>query len=414
MLRCKFRKIDFIRRLIPTVIFFFGASYAAAQAIPSASSRYRISVVTLGKGDVLFSGFGHTGIVVDDDKTGSERLYNFGEFDYRQSKLLLKFLTGRLQFYTVLTDYRSFKARIARARRSLTEQQLALTADETAAIVSALDAAVMPENRYYLYHFYFANCTTKVRDLLDTVTDGLIRRAHTAPGKTLRARTDKSCEDRPLLGLVFRLILNRSVTRPIPSYDSLYLPAAFARGLGTVYRADKRPLVVRTKVVLQDKLKKHATALFSYLLIVLLSALIVAALGAPLIISSPRAARMVFGIGLLAFGCTTGALGIVMSLLWALTPYAELHANENLLLFPPTHFLFLATGIAYLRFHRLLPQRRVLANRILKGYLAFSVFLLLIDLGARLYAATLDNAILSISVAASLVLIYLSLRKIQR
>src|ERR1700748_2570157 len=66
--------------------------------VPDDSSHLRISILTCGVGDELYSSFGHTGIRVVDSVRHTDEVYNYGTFDFGDPGFYKKFMLGKLPY----------------------------------------------------------------------------------------------------------------------------------------------------------------------------------------------------------------------------------------------------------------------------------------------------------------------------
>ena len=75
--------------------------------------------------------------------------------------------------------------------RRVWAQELNLEPRQKAEMLRLLQTAVLPENMRYRYEYYLNNCSTKLRDVLDTVLDGQLRQATdgSPTGTTWREQT---------------------------------------------------------------------------------------------------------------------------------------------------------------------------------------------------------------------------------
>ena len=114
--------------------------------------------------------------------------------------------------------------------RTLYRQRLPLSDAQTAAIVTALHRADRPEQTLYNYRHFDDNCTTRIRDLVDEVTGGALRRGNLdkrfAP---LRSRVYDGFAAAPLLSTLSQLVLGRRVDAPITGWDSMFCRCAACR-----------------------------------------------------------------------------------------------------------------------------------------------------------------------------------------
>ncbi len=130
------------------------------------SSRMRISLLTCTPGEELYSTFGHSALRIIDSNSVTDHVYNFGTFNFDDPGFYLKFVRGQLRYYVNVEEFEDFKFAYIAENRGITEQVLILTADEKITIHRALIENIKEENKFYMYDFFFDNCTTRLRDII--------------------------------------------------------------------------------------------------------------------------------------------------------------------------------------------------------------------------------------------------------
>lgn len=133
------------------------------------SSHVRISILTCGVGDELYSAFGHTGIRVIDSVRHTDNVYNYGTFDFADPDFYKKFMLGKLPYYIDIGPFNDFMSVYVEERRSVQEQVLNLNYEHKKAFIAYLENNMKPENRAYKYDFMWDNCSTRVRDIFPRV-----------------------------------------------------------------------------------------------------------------------------------------------------------------------------------------------------------------------------------------------------
>ncbi len=135
-----------------------------SQVSPSTN----ISLLTCGPGDDFSSLFGHTALRLSDPYRNIDVVFNYGLFDPSDPiDFLINFVKGNTQYIVGYYNYDSFLRAYAAENRWVKEQNLNLTTDQIQVIEGFLRNNVRPENRQYLYNFYYDNCSTRVKELLE-------------------------------------------------------------------------------------------------------------------------------------------------------------------------------------------------------------------------------------------------------
>ena len=152
----------FLQLFLVCTSAFLQINIAAAQD----SSRIRISLLTCTPGQELYSTFGHSALRVIDSNSVTDHVYNFGTFNFDDPGFYLKFVRGQLRYYVNVEEFEDFKFGYIIENRGITEQLLNLTAAEKITIHRALIENIKEENKFYMYDFFFDNCTTRLRDII--------------------------------------------------------------------------------------------------------------------------------------------------------------------------------------------------------------------------------------------------------
>ncbi len=130
------------------------------------SPNSRISLITLGPAEELWSFAGHSVLRVQDPANGIDVNFNYGMFDFRTESFYLKFLRGTLPYQIGAFDFRDEYPYWEQDQRSVSEQVLNLSLAQKQSIYDKLLLNYQPENREYLYKFFYDNCSTRIRDVV--------------------------------------------------------------------------------------------------------------------------------------------------------------------------------------------------------------------------------------------------------
>lgn len=133
-----------------------------------------ISLVTCEPFHKIYSLYGHTGLRINNLKTGEDLLANWGIFDMTQSFFPVKFAFGITDYRMAIESFPEFCARYQYYGSGVKVQVLNLTRDEKARIMNAVAVNSLPENLFYRYNFFYDNCTTRVRDIIEASIDGKV------------------------------------------------------------------------------------------------------------------------------------------------------------------------------------------------------------------------------------------------
>jgi len=146
----------------------------AAVSAPKLTENAKIKLLTCGYGFEAYSMYGHTALRVIDTATNVDVIFNYGMFSMAEDNFIYKFSKGETDYQLGLESYRSFIRGYKRAKRWVYALDLNLQQEQKQAIFDALEENYKPENRVYRYSFFFDNCATRIRDLMEnTLGDSL-------------------------------------------------------------------------------------------------------------------------------------------------------------------------------------------------------------------------------------------------
>ena len=319
-----------------------------ASRIPGQSLS--VYLLTAEPGDRIFEVFGHNAILVRDSETGYEEGFNYGIFSFDSPGYLGRFLKGRMMYRVDTVSAATLVAGYGAQNRRIWAQELDLEPARKAHLLQLLQTAVQPENQYYRYEYYLNNCSTKLRDILDTVLDGQLREATDGPstGATWREHTRRLTARHPPGYLGIDLVLGPKGDESTNQWQEMWVPMKLRDTAGALFvtRSDgSRVRLVRSEVLLLDSTREsEPTSAPSLELLFLLAGLVVALLYA--LLGSKSAAgsftgRIALGLSGSLWGVFCFIAGAVMiAAHW--TDHEFMYWNQNILLFSP-----LGVGVAW-------------------------------------------------------------------
>lgn len=193
----------------------------------SLTSKSRISLLTCGSGNEIYAHFGHSAIWVYDDSLNIDKVYNYGTFDFNDPNFALKFARGKLLYKLSVSNINRFMAEYVHTNRTVREQLLNLNKEQKQEVYAFLERNCLPENRYYLYDFYFDNCATRIRDVFENILKEKLQLNYTAyvdEEKTYRELLKPDLQTVPWLTLGIDLILGIPTDKIAPEKDFTFLP----------------------------------------------------------------------------------------------------------------------------------------------------------------------------------------------
>ncbi len=331
-----------------------GAAFARAPRTP------QVEVLLAGPGEELYARFGHVAFLVHDGDR-PRLVYNYGYTNFYNPQLILSFLRGRSRFWLATAGFASTRRIYIHEDRSLAVQPLHLTAAQHRTLARLLVENAREENRYYVYHHFKDNCSTRLRDLLDRVTEGRLSREWRGvpTGHTLRDFIREGFAGQVGILLLTELLIGRVADQPVDLWAGAFLPRILSAALQR--SADAPPLAAAPQELYRRQqpsplahdplagtsLLWGATGLFFLLMVAVAW-------------RAPLRGRWV-GLALVP---ALIFLGVCAILVWGVALVAtmpELRRNELLLILWPTDLVLLVVAYRWWR-------GRHAAGRWLRGY----------------------------------------------
>jgi len=323
-----------------------GRAFASA-AEPSSGGNHRVTLeelaeksavpptielFTMGPGALFVEKFGHAALCVRWPQAPQmDVCYNYGTTDFHHPlELGWGFIRGGAEFWVEKWPrLRMIRHYIAKDRTLWVQtfDDSNMPAAQRYQIARKLEFDSRIENRYYQYHHFYDNCTTRVRDIVNNAVNGKLKADTDGyPGPTFREYGAMGFAEETWLIAISDYVMGPYGDIHPTFWQAMFLPrklrAAVTEKLG-----------VKPKVLYQRKGPSfpHSgssgrgwTLLFSLLLAL------------PAI--ATRLLRRRQKLGLAISGSLLGFLGFMLWLVAIVSPLNELRWNEALFLFVPTDF----------------------------------------------------------------------------
>lgn len=326
-------------RVALLLAILLGAGLGAGTARAEPGDDLTVYALTFGPGDHPFFKFGHNAILVQ-PKNAEGLVYNFGTFAFDSPALIPKFLRGKFMYWLSVASARDTLESYAAANRSILAQELDLSPAERWSLWQSLRVNARPENREYLYDYFYDNCSTRVRDAIDRVVGGRVRAAGHAPmPMTFRQHALRMTADLWPEAVGIDLALGRPADRPLDRWDESFLPERLADLLRQVRIPDgagEKSLVKAERVLYQDvRPPKPSRAPDWTVYFLLVGVLLGGACFAFGRWGTAAPARVALGCLASLTGLVLGLLGLVLASLWAFTNHKIAYNNANILQLAP-------------------------------------------------------------------------------
>ncbi|MCO5241024.1 MAG: DUF4105 domain-containing protein [Chitinophagaceae bacterium] len=316
-------------------LVFFLLFYSSANA-GSDSSHLRITLLTCSPGEELYSTFGHSALRVIDSATFTDKVYNYGTFDFNPD-FYPKFIRGKLLYYLSVEDFIDFLYSYQLEQRSIVEQELNLSGEEKLKLNAALQLNAKESNKYYKYDFLYDNCATRIRDIVKHNVEGdiVIGNILPYPEVTFRALIHNSLNRGRMYWskLGIDLLLGRGLDQVAQNEQTMFLPDYLYKGFDSAFVGGK-PLAGAVNTVFNASPAAPPGKVFFTPFVVFAAGFMFFV--ALTLVRREWSKRLLGILDFLLILCT-GLLGILLVLMWVGTDHILCRNNYNLLWAIPFH-----------------------------------------------------------------------------
>lgn len=323
-----------MKKILPVFLIAF-SSFVASYA-QTDSSHLRITLLTCSPGAELYSTFGHSALRVIDSVTFTDKVYNYGTYDFNPD-FYPKFIRGKLLYYLSVETYPDFVYSYQQEQRSIKEQVLNLSGEEKLKLNAALQLNASGSNKFYKYDFLFDNCATRIRDIVknNTTETVVIKNILPYPDVSFRELIHSSLNRGGMYWskLGIDILLGSGLDKAAQNEQTMFLPEYLFKGFDSASAGDK-PLVsakhtIYTPPSASVTPKPFITPFIAFAAVLMVFIILT-------LIRSGWSKSLLGSLDFLLFLCA-GLLGILLVMMWLGTDHVLCRNNYNLLWALPFH-----------------------------------------------------------------------------
>lgn len=209
------------RRFLLIAIIFLSAVLNLKSQIADSADVY---LLTCAPGTETYSIYGHTALRIAIRGTGFDRVYNWGIFDFTTPHFAYRFAKGKLDYMLGAYDYTDFLNEYVTEERSVWSQKINLTTADKKRLFLLINENLKPENIKYRYNFFYDNCSTRVRDILEKSISDSIDCQVPQEKVTFRQLIDQFQGVMPWIDLGADMLLGLQADRKASAREEMFLP----------------------------------------------------------------------------------------------------------------------------------------------------------------------------------------------
>ena len=154
------------------LVVFFSTPLSAQPTAPVDSIE--IGLITCSPHEEVYSLYGHSALRYRNLRTGEDVVFNYGIFNFKKPHFVLRFVFGLTDYELGVAPTQPFCDYYRKWGSQVIEQVLNLTSEEKRRVVEALAENLRPENRVYRYNYFYDNCSTRPRDIIERCLSGTV------------------------------------------------------------------------------------------------------------------------------------------------------------------------------------------------------------------------------------------------
>lgn len=322
--------------------FFFLLLLCPLAAQTKLNDQAQISLLTAAPSEEeVFTLYGHSAIRVNDPENKIDWVFNYGIFDFNQPNFILRFTLGKTDYILGINQFNDYFIDYQMRGSEVTEQVLNLSATQKQQVWDYLLWNAQPENRTYRYNFFFDNCATRPRDIIEKAAGGEVRYTVKDEKKTFRDLITQCTRNHSWYTFGCDLVLGAPTDRMASVRDAMFLPAYLKNGVAhaTVALPDGKnvPLVASSHTLIEGTSEAAADTRFTPFVAGMLLLLLT------VLITGIEWRRQTYfrAVDIILFA-VAGLCGCMIFFLWFFSEHPCVNANWNLIWLNPVELVAVA------------------------------------------------------------------------
>jgi Domain of unknown function (DUF4105) len=243
-----------MKRIFFVSLFFLLISFT--RVFSQSSNDTTAYLLTCGPGTETYSIYGHSALRIVIPEKHIDTVYNWGVFDFNAPNFVWKFSKGRLDYYVIVESLKGFLQSYFFEQRYVFSQKINIDGTETRKLLELVNENMKPENIKYRYDFFYNDCTTRIRDLLEKSIGEKLKYPPAESGKvpTFRDMVGKYQNPYPWYKFGVDLIMGSTADKKANFRDRMFLPIDMKDGLSkaVIQKSGKMIPLLQNPVVLVD------------------------------------------------------------------------------------------------------------------------------------------------------------------
>lgn len=159
------------------------ADNSTFESVDNLMDSIEVSLLTCSPHEEIYSLYGHSAIRWHNLRqqgpgaVTEDFVFNWGVFDFRKPYFIPRFVFGLTDYELGAYPYNYFWPYYKEYGSSVVEQVINLTSAEKIRLKEILVENLRPENKVYRYNYFYDNCSTRPRDIIEKCISGKVEYA---------------------------------------------------------------------------------------------------------------------------------------------------------------------------------------------------------------------------------------------
>lgn len=246
--------LNLLKYINACLLFFVCQGFA--EALP------RVSIITIGPGEEVYELEGHTLLRITDDD-GTDIGVSWGVFDFDSPNFIYRFVKGETDYKSAAYPWQYLLQAYASTGRSVDEQVLNLSPEETTLLIDAVNRNLLPENSTYRYNYVKDNCATRPLALIEKVVGPLDNGVtDSITNHTWRSEMTRFHSYYPWYQFGIDLALGSGIDSRLNMKEMCYAPVNLKEYLSSANRPDGSELIRESKRLLPETISFTPTPVY--------------------------------------------------------------------------------------------------------------------------------------------------------
>lgn len=239
------------------IVLSFFSTYLSGQNIQLSDSATVSLLTNSTSNKEIYSLFGHTAIRVNDPTNSLDIVFNYGIFDFDSPNFMYRFVKGETDYMVAGYPFSQYLYSYDKEGIGVTEQIFNLSKDEKQHIFNKLAINALPENRVYRYNFFYDNCSTRPRDIIEQNVNGEIVYKPTGKNQSFRNLVHECVSYKPWTRFGIDLVIGADADKQITDKQKQFIPAylydSYTSAVIKSPNGEVKPLVLNEVIILKDR-----------------------------------------------------------------------------------------------------------------------------------------------------------------